>query len=233
MHEFVAWPKTARLFRDIVVTEKLDGTNSAIHISALPDMGDGHYVFDLPAKSYSLVVDGTRYVVSAQSRKRIICPGRTTDNYGFAGWVYENAAELVTILGEGLHFGEWWGQGIQRGYGLEEKRFSLFNTERWWKTDEVSGLSMEGRATQSDLVGQVDCVPILYAGLFSEAAVWGCVDDLRENGSVAAPGFMNPEGVCIYHTQTRSVFKVTTDVPAGNWKALDTRRDASKWEALA
>ena len=34
-------------------------------------------------------------------------------------------------LGVGQHFGEWWGFGIQRGYGLHERRFSLFNTGRW------------------------------------------------------------------------------------------------------
>ena len=37
MHEFVEWPKTKRLFRDIVVTEKLDGTNSAIHLTPIAD----------------------------------------------------------------------------------------------------------------------------------------------------------------------------------------------------
>lgn len=221
MHEFVAWPKTARLFRDIVVTEKLDGTNSAIHISALQDTGDGHYIFDLPAESYSLVVDGTRYIITAQSRKRIITPGKTTDNFGFAGWVYDNAADLVRILGEGLHYGEWWGQGIQRGYGLETKKFSLFNTARWY--DEGSdGTSMDFRAYESDLVDQIEAVPILYAGVFDQEQIEAVLKELKENGSFAAPGFMNPEGICIYHTQTKGVMKVTLD-----------HNDAGKWEAVA
>jgi hypothetical protein len=43
---------------------------------------------------------------------------------------------------------------------------------------------------------------------------------LQISGSVAAPGFMNPEGICVYHTQTRNVFKVTLD-----------NQDAGKWEA--
>lgn len=219
MHEFVAWPKTARLFRDTTVTEKLDGTNSAVHISALDDSSGGHFVFDFPPESYSLVVDGTRYILTAQSRKRIITPG--TDNFGFAGWVYDNAAELVTILGEGTHFGEWWGQGIQRDYGLGEKRFSLFNTERWWKTDE-DGSSMEERAAQSSLCGLIDAVPILYMGVFSEAQIVDVLRELKEGGSFAAPGFMNPEGICIYHSQTRGVFKVTLD-----------NNDSGKWEVAA
>ncbi len=50
------------------------------------------------------------------------------DNHGFARWVEGNKQELLK-LGAGRHFGEWWGSGIQRGYGLQkgEKRFSLFN----------------------------------------------------------------------------------------------------------
>jgi hypothetical protein len=35
MAEFIAWPKTQRLFRDIIVSEKIDGTNAAIHIEEL------------------------------------------------------------------------------------------------------------------------------------------------------------------------------------------------------
>jgi hypothetical protein len=146
-------------------------------------------------------------VVSAQSRKRIITPGKTTDNYGFAGWVYGNAEHLVRLLGEGLHYGEWWGRGIQRGYGLDERRFSLFNTHRF--------------ATTHALVGDVwlSRVPVLYQGPFSEEAVTNELRDLRTKGSLAAPGFMDPEGVCVYHSAVGKVFKVTLD-----------NNDAGKWE---
>ncbi|MFG3014320.1 RNA ligase family protein [Streptomyces cinerochromogenes] len=210
MHEFTPWPKTARLFRDVVVTEKIDGTNAGIHITAAPHDEPGEITV-YPGEWTSPVVDGVRYVVSAQSRKRIITPGKSTDNFGFAGWVYDNAADLVRILGEGLHYGEWWGRGIQRGYGLEERRFSLFNTSRELPTPgvDVGGV----------LVG---LVPVLYAGTFAEAAICQALTDLADYGSVAAPGFMNPEGICVYHTQTRNVFKVTLD-----------NNDAGKWEATA
>ncbi|MFF1417617.1 RNA ligase family protein [Streptomyces sp. NPDC058280] len=208
---FREWPKTPRLFRDIVITEKIDGTNAAIHISE-----DGQIV--------------------TQSRKRIISP--ENDNYGFARWTRENAADLAHILGPGLHFGEWWGQGIQRRYGLNGRRFSLFNTVRWWAVDEA-GTSMDGRATQSDICDQIDAVPVLYKGHFSESAIWGTVDELREGGSVAAPGFMKPEGVCVFHVASGRVFKVTADHQDGNPQHLasgplnDIRRDAGKWEAAA
>lgn len=203
MHEFVAWPKTTRLFRDIIVTEKLDGTNAAIHISAVADWAEAAQLPD----AYAVTVNDTIYVLSAQSRKRIITPGKTTDNFGFAAWVYDNAAQLVTLLGEGLHFGEWWGQGIQRGYGLEERRFSLFNIERY------AGLR------ESQTIG-IGVVPVLYAGMFSERAIETVLGNLAALGSVAAPQFMKPEGICIYHTASRSVSKVTLD-----------HNDAGKWEA--
>lgn len=205
MHEFTPWPKTARLFRDIVVTEKIDGTNAAIHISAVDSYATGF--LDYPSESYSLVVDGTRYVVTTQSRNRLITPGKTTDNYGFAGWVYENAAALVRILGAGLHYGEWWGHGIQRGYGLDARRFSLFNTERYADT-----LAMIGGV-------HVAPVPALYQGTFSEGEILSALHLLRRFGSFAAPGWATPEGICVYHSAMQAVTKVTLDnYDAGKWE---------------
>jgi hypothetical protein len=182
MPEFKAWPKISRLFRDIVVTEKIDGTNAAVYIGE-----DGE--------------------VAAQSRTRIITPG--DDNFGFAYWVHTNGEELKALLGPGLHFGEWWGGKIQRGYGVEGRRFSLFNTHRHPLTVVVGGYS-------------VGPVPVLYNGPFSEQAIRSCLEQLRDNGSVAAPGFMNPEGICVYHTASGIVQKVTLD-----------KEDRGKWEVEA
>lgn len=179
--EFQGWPKTKRLFRDITISEKIDGTNAAV-----------------------IVTDDGR--VAAQSRNRLITPDQ--DNYGFAGWVYENANELSGLLGPGRHFGEWWGQGIQRRYGMETKAFSLFNTHVWRDLHTV----IDGVPVQS--------VPVLYQGPFSEDEITYWLIHLRESGSIAAPFFVNPEGICIYHSQTRSVFKVTLD-----------NQDRGKWEA--
>ncbi|WP_369147059.1 RNA ligase family protein [Streptomyces sp. R44] len=213
--EFTPWPKTARLFRDIVITEKLDGTNAAIHVR---QMEDWETSVDYPMEACTAVVGDVRYALAAQSRNRLITPEH--DNYGFARWVHENAAELAYILGPGLHFGEWWGQGIARKYGQAAKRFSVFNTERWFKTGDDGLDSMSTRAALSSLVGVVGAVPVLYSGVFSEAAIHTTLSNLAALGSVAAPGFMNPEGICIFHTQTRTVMKVTLDA-----------NDAGKWEA--
>lgn len=223
MHEFTPWPKTKRLFRDIVVTEKLDGSNAAIHLTPVADW-EADLIRTVPGDNslHVVEVDGVQWAVSAQSRTRIISPGKTTDNYGFAGWVYDNAAELVGILGEGVHFGEWWGQGIQRRYGMDHKRFSLFNTARWYETGEDGLDSMSTRAELSSLVGQIRAVPVLYMGTFREESIRAVLNDLKANGSAAAPGFMSPEGICVYHTQTRNVFKVTLD-----------NQDAGKWEVTA
>ena len=192
--EFQAWGKTPRLNRQMVVTEKLDGTNAAVVIA---DRNKEHSLGAIA------VTDG--YAVFAQSRKRFITP--EADNYGFARWVSENAQGLVEALGPGTHFGEWWGQGIQRGYGLKEKRFSLFNTNRW----EYNDPRHEG-------VPGLGTVPVLYVGLFDTGRINSIVD-LELEESYAAPGFNNPEGVVVWHDAARQSFKVlkeNDDIPKGN-----------------
>jgi RNA ligase len=169
--EFRAFEKIARLSRDIIITEKIDGTNGVIYI------GD----------DYQTIVAG--------SRNRWITPGKQ-DNFGFAAWVEEYKVALIPGLGPGYHYGEWWGAGIGRRYGLAEKRFSLFNVTRW--TDDVRP-------------SYVGVVPTLYTGPFSEQAIYYALHGLSHEGSKAAPGFMQPEGVVIYHTASKTLFKKTLE----------------------
>lgn len=176
--EFKAWPKIPRLRRGIVITEKIDGTNAIIHVAE----------------------DG---VVSAGSRTRWVTPEK--DNFGFASWVAAHAEELRE-LGPGYHYGEWWGPGIQRGYGIDAKRFSLFNTSRW----------QDGRATRPACCS---VVPVLFQGIDHGGAVEGCLARLRTEGSVAAPGFMKPEGVVVFHSAASQLFKVlleNDELPKGD-----------------
>lgn len=201
--EFKEWPKTPRLLRNITITEKIDGTNAAIGI--VPADRDHETAEQDPSIFAYIHTPYGLMGVYAQSRSRLVTPGKQTDNYGFAGWVQSNAAELVELLGEGLHYGEWWGNGIQRKYGMAEKWFSLFNTTRYAELETDINLSV---------------VPVLYEGPNDTAAIAGALDSLRTNGSVAAPGFTNPEGICIYHAASRQVSKVTLD-----------KDDAGKWEA--
>ena len=175
--EFQPFPSLKRLYREIVVTEKIDGTNAQVYIT---EDGD----------------------VFAGSRNRWITP--EDDNFGFARFVEGNKNEFLK-LGPGRHYGEWWGLGIQRGYDAKDKTFSLFNTGRWRHNTESI----------------IKVVPILYEGLFSDNAITDVLKTLKESGSQAVPGFMNPEGVVVYHTHGRQSFKITLD-----------NNDQHKWESL-
>lgn len=205
--EFQPWPKIARLNRDITITEKIDGTNAAVVIVPIADLphwrnedGTLKTLVD-PDHSRAIAITG-ELVVFAQSRTRFITPEQ--DNYGFAGWVLRNAEALVEILGAGTHFGEWWGSGIQRKYGLTgpDKRFSLFNTGRW-ATPAVP--------VEFDRIPELHVVPILYRGLWDDWEIEKALDRLRDFGSVAAPGFARPEGIVVWHDAARQSFKVTLE----------------------
>lgn len=184
---FRAFGKIPRLNREIIITEKIDGTNAQIFIYKLTGTEQ------LTAADRPLCQEG-EYLLWAGSRNRYVYPGKE-DNHGFAAWVKENAYQLV-LLGEGRHFGEWWGQGIQRGYGLTEKRFSLF---RW--PSEVSD--------SASIRVPVCIVPVLYQGPFSGGSIIEISIKLALNGSAAAPGFMDAEGIVVFHTASRQSFKVT------------------------
>src|SRR5208282_879796 len=140
----------------------------------------------------SIWIDDLGTEFRTASRTRWITP--TDDNMGFSRWAHEHKEELMK-LGPGHHFGEWWGLGIQRKYGQTQKRFSLFNTFLW--SDPLTRPAC------------CDVVPVLYEGLFLQEAVEDSLDLLRIEGSKAAPGFMNPEGVIIYHQAAKVYFKKT------------------------
>lgn len=78
---------------------------------------------------------------------------------------------------------------------MKEKKFSLFNASRW----------AEKRPACCDVV------PVLYAGDFSTNVIDELLHELSTTGSVAAPGFMKPEGVVIYMPTSRSLFKITLE----------------------
>lgn len=185
--EFQPFPKIARLNRGMVITEKLDGTNAQVWVHAAEADND-----NAPHFATTVEHGGSLFYVGAASRTRWIKP--EADNFGFAAWVRQNATELVK-LGPGRHFGEWWGLGIQRGYGLLERRFSLFNASRWG----------------GERPGCCGVVPVLYEGPFATQAVGEVMDHLRVFGSTAAPGFMKPEGIIVWHEAARKSFKVTLE----------------------
>ena len=206
MTEFQAWPKIPRLNSNCVATEKIDGTNAAIVIEEAEPGADAHEFEIVRVADFESPGASRELAVFAQSRKRLIQTNeggrKNADNAGFAAWVKENAVELATGLGPGRHFGEWWGQGIQRGYGLDHKRFSLFNVHRWHDQND-NGFG------DAPAPGCCSVVPILTSGNIINAVAEGAIAMLAEDGSRAAPGFDAPEGIVVFHTASKQSFKVT------------------------
>ena len=172
--EFVPFQKIPRLYRHCVISEKIDGTNASV-----------------------VITDDNR--VYAASRTRYLTAEKSGDNMGFGRWVYDHQSELLQ-LGPGRHYGEWYGSGINRGYGLTngDKRFALFNTDRWG-------------GCCNDRPKCCGVVPVLFSGIFDTDEVDIAIERLVVNGSQIVPGYDKPEGVVIYHTAARSYFKVTID----------------------
>ena len=187
--EFREFPKLPRLSRDIIITEKIDGTNAQVLITEHGDIFVG-------------------------SRTRWITP--QDDNYGFARWIDGNKKTILD-LGPGRHFGEWWGSGIQRGYNLPkgEKRFSLFNVSRWalHGTEPKRIITADPRIEkyQECLPEGLFLVPELYRGEFITFGIEHTLNTLKEHGSYASPGFDRPEGIVIFHTVGNVGFKKTID----------------------
>lgn len=203
--EFQSFNKLARLNREIVITEKIDGTNAQILIVPTTELSAGSLYPD--ATVVEDFAQPGNVAMFVGSRNRWITPQQ--DNYGFARWCKENFAELKK-LGHGRHFGEWWGNGIQRGYGLKEKRFSLFNVARWQYMNGVgSRLCYDSVGTWAEGPACCSVVPTLWRGPMSTGAIKEVQSDLAASGSVVAPGFWDPEGIVIYHTAANFCFKVT------------------------
>jgi hypothetical protein len=194
--KFNEFPKLSRFSRHVIISEKIDGTNASIFIQNVvleEDLNDPTIITILTGFE-----SNTSYTLRAGSRTKWITP--KDDNHGFANWVLKNALEL-SKLGEGHHFGEWWGSGIQRGYGLQkgEKRFSLFNTSRW-----------------SDSTVRPSCcsiVPVLWEGSMDtiNESIETVLEKLRTEGSQAVPGYLKPEGIVIYHVAGNLGFKKTLE----------------------
>lgn len=166
---FQPWPKIPRHSKEyMIITEKIDGTNAQIHI-----LEDGR--------------------MKAASRTRYITP--EDDNFGFAVWVKKNEQELAK-LGPGRHYGEWYGIGIQREYGLSERKFALFNVQRWNKNNPNTPTCCS-------------VVPCLAAGTIGDIKlIQHSILSLKETGSILEPGFMKPEGIIIHHVISKISYKI-------------------------
>lgn len=193
---FEGWPKIPRVSKGMqcVITEKIDGTNAQVHISRTQD-DDGNDPDVIAIERGDIPLS-----MRVGSRSRWITP--ESDNYNFARNVLENV-ETYFKLGEGAHFGEWYGLGIQHGHGMKEKRFALFNNLRWDNVSRPEGL---------------DVVPTLYKGDFHPELVNDIAAQLKASGSILVPGWMKPEGFIIYFPEFRKSLKWTYEAQEGKWK---------------
>lgn len=195
--DFVGFGKISRVAKalECTISEKIDGTNAQIVIT-----GEGN-------DDLSVAKQDGLYLYTG-SRKRYITPA--DDNFGFAAWAEENAEELFK-LGEGRHFGEWYGGKIQRGYDTPHKSFALFNTHRWWDFYQAHLL---GKTEQFPACCKV--VPLLWKGKFSTTIIDEIMEDLKTLGSRVEEGYMKPEGIMVYMNNT--YMKHTFENPEGKWK---------------
>lgn len=146
-------------------------------------------------------VDGDLNVWAGSRNGWLPRNGEGQDNFGFAAWVGLHEEEFKQF-GPRLWRGEWWGSGIQRNYGQAYKRFALFNV---WDLEE-------------EIPQCCETAPVLFRGNFDLGEINAALGLLRESGSRIAPGFMDPEGIVVYHTAAGINLKVTLkddDKPKG------------------
>ncbi len=173
--EFKPWPK---IKRDnpftVTITEKMDGTKSCI-----------------------IIKDDA--IVGVQSRNRFITP--EDDNFGFAMWVDVNTKELLK-LGEGYHYGEWAGEGIQKNpHNIIGRKLFLFNTFRW-------------NSENPNRPNCCDVVPILFQGQMDANTVQTLMADLLANKGDKE----TPEGIIVYYHTFRNYSKHTFKHSNGKWQ---------------
>jgi hypothetical protein len=199
---YPAFGSIPRLHRDVTITEKIDGTNGLISIEEVD--ADEAAFQEAVASDDSVVVHQVDrfYVVKAGSRNRWLRRG--ADNYGFCQWVFNNSTLLASDLGPGLHYGEWFGKGIQHGYGLTEKYFALFNSHRWEDAEFITP--------------NLTVVPVLATttGHNLNRRVQEWLAALDAHGSAVANRLgvqtkVKAEGVIVYHSASGHYYKATVE----------------------
>jgi len=179
--EFKEFPKTPRLSRECIITEKIDGTNSCV-----------------------LIQNGE--IIKVGSRNGWLSLGH--DSTGLVHFV-EERKETFLQLGDGLHYGEFWGRDIRHSYSSKEQHFSLFDAHRWCNAWDEPIRYSETQIQEKLPVG-LQTVPVLYRGLFDTAKVDECIEMLKVNGSLLSqPKKIEAEGVIIYHIDGDVAFKKT------------------------
>ncbi len=194
--EFHAWGKTTRVDSPVVVTEKIDGTNGVIFVDP-----ETHNVWAGSRNRWLVGITESGYQMW-QSPKMDVAATPAVDNYGFGQYVCDNHQALAHLLGDGHHYGEWWGQGIARGYAQNVKRFQVFDVRH------SADPGWDDAAWQAARLGTV---PVMYEGPMDHVAIDICSSTLLKRGSVIAPGYMHPEGLVVRFDHNGVRFKKVLD----------------------
>jgi hypothetical protein len=201
--DFLAFPKIGRMTKGVTITEKIDGTNAQLNFDAFGNMLVG-------SRKRQIFPEGTFFGGADYDDGGVLLPVKGTDNFTFAKWAYDNQAALFDFLGEGRHYGEWAGNGIQRTYDLDTKRFYLFNTGRFGPGKQVipDGLKAVGLSS----------VPVLYEGELKGDTVDTVMATLKMAGSLINT-YDNPEGIIVYMHGPGVYFKETYEYNKGKWES--------------
>lgn len=238
--QFKSWGSTPRFHKGLHITEKIDGTNAGVSVQ-----GVSWGVIQTPPAD-AILVNSTKldvngipecsYLVRAQSRKRIITPDN--DNFGFAKWVWENAEGLANLLGFGYHYGEWYGEGIQKNpLAVQGRRWALFNTWHWGRKENLD------RLVDADIPG-LTLVPVLHDEQRDGPATYMTIPTVLENldyhGSQAT-GYMSlpnsqkmdfhvegPEGIIVWQRETAQRYKILLrEDDKHKWEVAQAKRPTS------
>ena len=188
LNAYPKYPKTHRLENiNCIISEKVDGTNGLIH-----------GIYDSKTESFK---------VKFGSRTRYLNPEvKDGDNFGFASFylpykklfkkLFNSLREEHSDLCDIKIYGEWFGKGIQRGYGLENKYFMPFNKY------------------YAAFLQQGSIPNIIEPYIFCECKYniqesLDAMSLLRANGSYLIPGYDNPEGIIINFRDLDIRFKET------------------------
>lgn len=195
-----------------VISEKIDGTNGLIQID---------YKYDWNGQRYD------DHLVQFGSRNRYITT--TDDNAGFANYFTPHIASICTLAESLINYGdndnpkqdwpiyiygEWFGKGIQRGYGLDEKYFmpfSSFYAEHMIKAG-IPNIMMPN---------------IMYTGKFSLEVVDNCMNRLTSGGfHTLITNYDYPEGVVIYFPKYN--FRLKQTFEGSKWERNITKPEHDK-----
>lgn len=183
--DFTRYPKIPRYENETwTISEKIDGSNGVIYI---PEVRED----DIIDRDEILAGSRTQWL-GDRDRK-----GRELDNHGFWAWVKTNWVELVK-LGPGMHHGEWYGEKINRNYGLKQKKFMLFNNKRYRKADFDLPNCVELETVVADNVEFKDL----------QSRIELLSDMLESTGSFHVQGFKPAEGFILRSSLRNTLYKV-------------------------